>query len=98
MSVSITASNGVGYNYTYTVTAADALTGYVLFDFNSDQTVTADITRLAANGAILASTDNYITYPAAGQIKVAAGTGAALVAGQYIIVIGGIDASLKLSA
>lgn len=93
MSVSLKASNGVGYNYTYTVTAADASAGYVQFDFNSSLTVSAIPIVLSSN-AVVDLTGALITYPSVGVMKIASGGGYTVTAGQVIVVVGGIIGSL----
>jgi hypothetical protein len=95
MSVSIKASNGVGYNYgPYTVTAADQSATYVIFDFNSSYSVAGVFLTLDSSDAVIANTGAVVTFPAAGQMKIANGGAYTLTAGQKIIFVGGIAASL----
>jgi len=93
MSVSIKASNGVGYNYTYTVTAADQSAGYVIFDFNSQYTVSGVFLILSSAGAVLTPVGGLVSNPAAGQVKLANGGSVTLTAGQILIFSGGIKAT-----
>jgi len=93
MSVSLKASNGVGYNYTYTVTAADQSAGYVIFDFNSASTVSTGFMLLDSSNAVLTPVGALVTFPAAGQMKIANGGSVTLTAGQIIVVVGGIIAT-----
>jgi hypothetical protein len=90
MSVSLKASNGVGYNYTHTVTTAEQSAGYVIFDFNSLYTVVAQITLKSSANAVVTNVGGIITYPAAGQVKFANGGSVSLTAGQIIDIVGGI--------
>lgn len=93
MSVSLKASNGVGYNYEYTVTSADQSAGYVIFDFNSLYTVAASFMLLDSSNAVLTPVGAVVTFPAAGQMKIANGGSVTLTAGQKLIITGGIIAT-----
>ena len=89
MSILVRPTNGVSYGTKYTITSADATAGFVLFDFRKNGVGTyrfdlvTDITWRSSVGAVLANTGLTITYPLAGQIRVA-GT---LVAGQILDVV-----------
>jgi hypothetical protein len=93
MSVLLRASNGVGYNYEYTVTAADQSAGYVIFDFNSPMTVAASFMLLSSSDAVLTPVGALVTFPSAGKMKIANGGSVSLTAGQKLIVTGGIIAT-----
>ena len=90
MSVSLKASNGIGGMYEYTVTAADQSATYVIFDFNSLISLTAQIELRSSGNAIITNVGAIITYPAVGQVKVANGGSVTLTAGQKLIINIGI--------
>ena len=94
MSVSLKPSNGVGYNYSYTVTAADASAGYVIFNFNTKNTIVVNFEVLTSANAEVAIAGAVKTYPAAGQVKIASGGGYTVTAGTIIEVIAGIKCEL----
>ena len=93
MSVSLKASNGVGYNYTHTVTAADQSAGYVIFNFNSAYTISGTFLLLSSAGAVLTPVGALVSNPAAGQVKIANGGSVSLTAGQILVFSGGIIAT-----
>lgn len=93
MSVSILASNGVGFTYKYTVTATDQSAGYVIFDFNCANTICGSFLLLNSSNAVLTPVGAEVTFPAAGQMKIANGGSVTLTAGQFIIVMASINAT-----
>ena len=90
MSVNLKPSNGVGYNASYVVTSADQSAGYVIFNFNTRNTIVAEFNLLSSNGTIQSITSYTISYPSAGQVKFAG----SLTVGQIVQVIAGIVCEL----
>jgi hypothetical protein len=84
--VTTTCSNGVSFGKVYTVLAADASNGYVIFDFTAPYDM-AFVFIVLRSGAIIATTGALITRPSEGQVKIANGGSFTVTAGDIIHMI-----------
>jgi|WetSurMetagenome_2_1015567.scaffolds.fasta_scaffold559900_2 hypothetical protein len=91
MSVSLKNSNGIGGIYEYTITAADQTATEVTFDFNSQFSLVGTFQLKSSAGAVVTPVGGIVTYPAAGQIKIANGGSVTLTAGQILVISVGIN-------
>ncbi len=85
-------TNGVSYGLKYTVTAADALAGYVEFDFRVGSVdyrfdLVASVMVLSAANVLTNPADLAVTYPSKGVIRVTA----TLIAGSKINLVAQAD-------
>ncbi len=95
-------TNGVSYGTSYTVTAQDVADGYVLFDFQVDISLVANIQLYDGSGVgiplasigdstdtvtVFPPADAVITYPTNGQIIVANGANFTLTAGYRLDIV-----------
>lgn len=81
-------SNGVSYGYIHEVTAADVADNEVIIDFQCGFDLVASVQVYTAAGIVVDTSDMIVTYPEAGQVRIADGAAAfALVAGQRIDIV-----------
>jgi hypothetical protein len=88
--VNVRITNAAGYIINHTVTATDASDGEILFDFASPFVLCATFTLYSSAGAVITNVGATITYPAAGQVKIASGGSVTLTAGQKLVIFAGL--------
>lgn len=69
-----TCSNGVSMGIKYTIVAQDDTDNQITFDFQVPYAISAKIQIVNASNVYVDLSDAVITYPAAGQVKVADGS------------------------
>lgn len=79
-------TNGVSYGYKHEITADDVTNGGIIFDFQNNVELVANITWVDSAGAIKAPTGMIVEYPAVGQVRVEDGT-VTWVAGDFLYII-----------
>lgn len=79
-------TNGVSYGHKHEITADDVANGGIVFDFQNEKDLVANLTWLSSTGVIKAPAGMIIEYPAVGQVRIEDGT-TTWVAGDYLCIV-----------